>query len=110
MRSAVYDILPSKVRRSLSSFGSGLALARRKRRLSQAMMAERLGVSKATYSRVEKGDPRVSMGIYAMALFILGLTDAPFSIADPQQDHQGLLFDEENIPKRIRTKKEPTAR
>jgi DNA-binding XRE family transcriptional regulator len=37
------------------------------------MMAERVGVSKGTYLRVEKGDPTVSLGAYAMALFVLGL-------------------------------------
>ena len=38
-------------------------------------MAERIGVHKNTYLKVEKGDPTVSFGIYAMALFVLGLSD-----------------------------------
>src|SRR5207245_2864215 len=54
MRSAVYDILPAPVRRSLSKFGKDLSVARRKRSLTVAMMAERLAVSRATYGRVEK--------------------------------------------------------
>ncbi len=59
MRSAVIDILPSQVRRSLKKFGTDLSIARRKRRLTTTMMAERLGVSRATYARMEKGDPTI---------------------------------------------------
>ena len=47
--------------------------ARRKRHVTTAMMCERLGVAKSTYVRVEKGDPTVAMGVYAMALFVLGV-------------------------------------
>ena len=109
MRSSVYDVLPPKVRRSLSKFGSDLALARRKRRLSTAMMSERLGVAKSTYVRVEKGDPTVSMGVYAMTLFVLGFGDVLGGVVDARGDEQGLLLDEERVPKRIRPKREPAS-
>jgi len=107
MRSAVYDILPPRVRRSLHKFGTDIALARRKRHLTTQMVAERLGVSKSTYGRVEKGDPTVSIGIYAMALFVLGFGDALGDLVDPGRDHQGLLLDAERLPKRVRPKKTP---
>ena len=72
MRSAVHDLLPLSVRRSLAKFVADLSLARRKRTLTASMMAERLGVSRATYTRSEKGDPSVALGAYAQALFVLG--------------------------------------
>ena len=109
MKSAVTDILPPKVRRSLAKLGLDLATARKKRSLTTAMMAERLGVAKSTYLRVEKGDPTVSMGIYAMALFVLGFGDALGEIVDPRRDDQGLLLDTERLPKRVRVKKSATA-
>lgn len=108
MRSSVLDLLPARVRRSLRKLGTDLALARRKRRLTVAMMSERLGFSKSTYVRVEKGDPTVSMGTYAMALFVLGFGDVLFNSVDASRDDQGLLLDAERLPKRIRAKKEPT--
>ena len=37
-----------------------------------AMMAERIGVPKVTYIRVERGDQTLGTGIYVMALFVLG--------------------------------------
>lgn len=109
MKSAVSDILPPNVRRSLVKLGTDLATARKKRNLTAAMMAERLGVAKSTYLRVEKGDPTVSMGVYAMALFVLGFGDALGEIVDPRRDDQGLLLDAERLPKRVRVKKSATA-
>lgn len=107
MRSAVHDVLPSSVRRSLIKFGIDIAVARRKRKLTVAMMAERIGVSINTYTRVEKGNPSVSIGVYAMSLFALGLGGAFGDLVDPKDDEQGLLLDEQRLPKRVRVKKDP---
>src|SRR5580700_256851 len=109
MRSSVHDILPAALRRSLVKFGGDIAVARRKRQLTVAMMAERLGVAKSTYLRVEKGDPSVSLGVYAMALFVLGFGDAFGDLVDASRDEQGLLLDEQRVPKRVRLKTEPTS-
>jgi len=49
------------------------------------------------------------MGVYAMALFVLGFSDALAEIADARRDDTGLLLDAERLPKRVRTKKTPTA-
>jgi DNA-binding XRE family transcriptional regulator len=76
MQSTALESLPSKLRRSLAKLGSDIATARRKRNLTTVMMAERIGSAKSTYLKVEKGDPSVSMGVYAMALFALGFGDA----------------------------------
>jgi DNA-binding XRE family transcriptional regulator len=48
MRSTVLDVLPPRLKRSLAKFGSDMAVARRKRNLTAAMMAERVGVAKNT--------------------------------------------------------------
>jgi DNA-binding XRE family transcriptional regulator len=109
MRSNVLTILPRTVRRSLVKLGRDIAVARRKRRLTVAMMAERLGVAKSTYLRVEKGDPSVSMGAWAMTLFVLGLGEPMGDLADPGRDETGLLLDSERLPRRVRMRKAPTA-
>lgn len=108
MRSSVHDILPNNVRRSLIKFGTDISIARRKRKLTISMMMERLGVSKSTYLRVERGDSSVSLGIYAMALFALGFGNVFGDIIDSKKDDVGLLLDEQRLPQRVRTKKEPT--
>jgi DNA-binding XRE family transcriptional regulator len=109
MRSSVHDVLPATLRRSLVKFGADVALARRKRQLTVAMMAERLGVAKSTYLRVEKGDPSVALGVYAMALFVLGFGDALGDLVDARRDDQGLLLDAERLPKRVRVRRGPEA-
>ncbi len=107
MRSTA-ESLPSKLRRSLVKLGTDIAAARRKRGLTVMMMAERIGVAKSTYLKVEKGDPAVSMGTYAMALFVLGFGDALGDTVDPRRDDVGLLLDAERLPKRVRPKKTAT--
>lgn len=109
MRSAVHDVLPARVRRSLSKFGHDLGVARRKRQLTVGMMAERTGLAISTYARIEKGDPSVGMGAYAMALFVLGFGEALGDLTDPRCDDEGLLMDEDRLPKRVRIKKSPVA-
>lgn len=107
MRSAVHDILPPAVRRSLVKLGSDLARARRQRRLTSAMMAERMGVGLNTYSRIERGDGSVALSAYAMALFVLGFGAALGDLADARRDDLGLQLDEERLPKRVRARKTP---
>jgi transcriptional regulator with XRE-family HTH domain len=105
MKSGVEVLLPLQVRRSLVKFGEDLVVARKKRSLTIAMMCERLGIAKSTYLRAEKGDPTVSMGVYAMALFVLGFGAALAELIDVRTDEQGLALDVASLPKRVRRKK-----
>src|SRR5437868_1773733 len=109
MRSAIHDVLPLTLRRSLSKFGHDLAVARRKRHVTAAMMAERTGLAKSTYARIEKGDPAVALGAYAMTLFVLGFGEALGDLTDARRDDVGLQLDEERLPKRVRVKQAPAA-
>ncbi|MEO8541109.1 MAG: helix-turn-helix domain-containing protein [bacterium] len=106
MKSNVYRTLPPPVRRGLEKLGTDIGWARRRRRLTEAMMAERLGVSLSTYRRLESGNPAAGIGLYALALFVLGL-DAPFAdLADAGRDDQGLLLEAARLPKRVRVRRE----
>lgn len=106
VRSKVEALLPLQVRRSLLKFGEDLVVARKKRSLTVAMMCERLGIAKSTYLRAEKGDPTVSMGVYAMALFVLGFGAALGTLIDVRTDDQGLALDVARLPKRVRRKRD----
>ncbi len=109
MRSPIVDVLPPKVRRGLGKLGSDIRDARRKRQLTVDMMVERIGVSKATYLKVEKGSPSVSMGIYAMSLFVLGFSNALSDVADIRNDDTGMLLETARLPQRVRIKSKPGA-
>lgn len=110
MRSNMHDALPAGLRRSLRKFGADLGIARRKRRLTAAMMAERIGVAPSTYARMEKGDAAVGFGAYAMALFVLGFGAVLTDLIDVRRDDHGLLLDHERIPKRVRPPRQPEGR
>ena len=64
-------------------------------------MAERAFISRATLYKVEKGDPTVSIGIYATVLAILGLAEGLGQVADRINDTLGLDLDEDHLPKKI---------
>jgi transcriptional regulator with XRE-family HTH domain len=102
-------ILPRGIKTSLIKLGRDIRTARLRRRLTAAMMAERLGTSRPTYLNVERGHPGVSVGAYAMALYALGLGTPLGDLADASRDDQGLLLEAEQLPKRVRPKKTPRA-
>lgn len=57
----------------LSALGERLRLARRRRRITAVLFSERMGVSRETLRRLEKGDPSIAIGTYMRALRVLGL-------------------------------------
>ena len=90
------------VRQSLRTFGADIKTARLKRRLTMALVAERAGIGLSTLSKIQKGDPNVSLGNYAAVLFALGF-GAPFAeLLHPAADATGLILEAERLPKRVR--------
>lgn len=85
--------LPAEAASSLAALGEQLALARVRRNESQRQWAMRIGVSVPTLIRMERGDPSVSIGVYATALWLLGLSDALGEIASPAKDLRALEAD-----------------
>lgn len=85
--------LPPEALASLQTLGEHLALARLRRLESQKQWAARLGVSVPTLIRLEKGDPGVSMGVYATALWLLGLAGGLAELAPPAKDMRALESD-----------------
>lgn len=105
MRTAPF--LPLSVERALAKLGGDVKSARIRRRLTAAMVAERAFVTRATLAKVEKGDPAVSLGIYATVLFVLGFADRLATLADVRTDDVGLQLEEERLPKRVRPRRQP---
>lgn len=79
-------LLPNAASKALLTLGADLAIARQRRKESLKNWALRLGVSIPTLMRMEKGDPSVSVGIYATALWLLGRQQALAELANPKED------------------------
>lgn len=105
MKSNATDTLPRVARNALGKLGEDIAVARKKRRISTVLMAERAFISRNTLYKVERGNPTVSMGIYATVLDLLGLAEKLGFIADRSGDTLGLDMDEDNLPKSIITRR-----
>jgi len=67
--------MPRALSHNLALMGEQIMLARKRRHLSMQDIADRATVTRLTISKVEKGDPSVSMGIYARVLYALNLED-----------------------------------
>jgi transcriptional regulator with XRE-family HTH domain len=94
--------LPLPVKRALTKFGQDIRSARLRRRITTTTMAERAFITRMTLRKVEKGDPGVSLGIYATVLFVLGLAPRIADLADTRTDEVGLHLEEERLPQRVR--------
>lgn len=57
----------------LTQLGERLKLARLRRKLSNAVVAQRAGISRSSLYKVEAGDAGATMGTYLRVLAVLGL-------------------------------------
>ncbi len=94
--------LPLPAKRALAKLGQDIRSARLRRRITTTTMAERAFITRMTLRKVERGDPGVSLGIYATVMFVLGLTQRLADLADSRSDEVGLQLEEERLPQRIR--------
>jgi hypothetical protein len=106
-RSAALDAMPSAVLAHLRVLGENLSIARKRRREPLKAWAQRLGVSEPTLMRMEKGDPSVSMGVYATALWLIGRSQALAESAAPEHD-RGALEEAVRVAKARSVRKRPS--
>ena len=97
--------LPRKLLQKMAVVGEQIRLARLRRNLSMAQVAERATCSEVTLCKVEKGLPTVSIGIYLRVLFALQLDDDILLLA--KDDKLGRSLQDLGLKHRQRaTKKE----
>ena len=95
------ESLTPVVQRALVQLGQTIRIARKKRRMNVEDFADRLGVTKGTVIRLERGEAGVSIGTLAMAMLALGELRRLGELIDMASDETGLLLDVANLPKRI---------
>jgi len=95
--------LPRKLQVNLQITGEQIRLARLRRDLSISQVAERATVSDLSVSRVEKGLPTVSMGIYLRVLYALQLEEDILLLAT--DDAMGKVLQDLRLKPRQRASK-----
>ena len=80
-KSTMATRLPRRLEENMKIVGEQIKLARLRRNLSRAQVAERAMCSELTEARVEKGSPTVAIGIYLRILYALQLEDDILLIA-----------------------------
>lgn len=95
--------IPLPVDLALKKLGRDLSLARRRRNLSQDMLAERLGTSVSTIRRMEEGHPGIAIQYVARAMQVFGELDRLNNLIDTAKDDIGLVMMDEKLPVRVRT-------
>ncbi len=101
---AAIPISPAAAR-AQRKLADDLSRARRRRRLTQASLAERSGVSLRTLKRLEAGDARVSIEALVRVLQALGELPRLEQLLDTAEDELGLVLMDEALPKRVRPRK-----
>jgi len=94
--------LPPEIVNSLSQLEDHIRIARKRRTITMDEMASRMYVTRKTLSRLENGEPGVSLAVFALAVWVLGLDKELQNIAAPEQDKVGIFLERQRLPKRIR--------
>jgi hypothetical protein len=82
--------------KALAGLGESLRDLRRCRRIPMVYAAQRALISRSTLHKVERGDPGVSLGVYATVLASYGLLD--------RLEHLVLMrWDRSHLPRRVRS-------
>ena len=100
MKKAAYNIVPA-TENILKTMGGQIKLARLRRDLSAELVAERVGISRASLWKVESGNPAVAIGIYAAVLHALGNMDRDLALV-AKDDEMGRQMQDLNLMTRKR--------
>ncbi len=95
--------LPRKLEQKMQIVGEQIKLARLRRNLSVAQIAERATCSPLTVARIEKGVPTVAIGTYLRVLYALQLDDDILWLA--KEDEMGRVLQDLSLKPRERASK-----
>lgn len=86
----------------LAKLGENLRIARKRRGLRIADLAQVAGCSQDTLRRLESADPGVSLGVLVRVLDAIGRAQELALIVDASKDSDGLKAEVQRLPQRVR--------
>jgi transcriptional regulator with XRE-family HTH domain len=87
--------------------GAQISRARRERRWSAQELADRVGITRTTLSKVERGDPSVGLGVAFEAAALVGVPLFHDDYGELREDAARARDRLALLPQRIRARKEP---
>jgi len=93
---------PPAIRRATRGLAEDIAAWRKLRGLTQAQLADRAGIGRATLARFEQGDGGISLESLLRVLRALGILENLTKALDPYESDVGRLRSDEELPRRVR--------
>jgi transcriptional regulator with XRE-family HTH domain len=89
-RNQLFQTPPYAIENSLKLLGQNLRIARKRRRLSIALVAEKIGTGVRAVSDAEKGKSSTAVSIYMALMWVYDFLGNMKDVADPLKDSEGL--------------------
>lgn len=93
---------PPAIRRATRGIAEDIAAWRKLRGLTQAQLADRSDIGRATLARFEQGDGGISLDSLLRILRALGILENMMRALDPYESDVGRLRSDEELPQRVR--------
>ena len=98
---------PQAVLQQIEQLALNIAIARKRRKETQAQWAKKLGVSQPTFARIERGDPGVAMASYVMCMWLINPAVGLADLIAPPNDRAALEREVAKASQRTRKVQKP---
>lgn len=93
----------AKTKIAAKKIGENISTWRRLYGLTSQQLADKAAVSRATISRLENGDPTVSLETFLNVCRAFSCLDAVVEAADPYETEYGRIRADQALPQRVRS-------
>lgn len=104
---AAAPLLYPRQAKLIAELGQRLREARLRRRFTATLVAERADISRQTLTKVERGDPAVTLGTYVRVLVVVGLEKDLALVAKDDVVGRRLQDAQLEAPRRARARSNP---
>ena len=95
-RSWTQRVLTLNAEEELKALGRNIQIARKRRRIGVYELADRIGVTPRIISKIEKGDPTVTLGALVQVLDLLGMLEGLNAFLAPERDYKAARLEARN--------------
>ena len=94
---------PAKTKLATRQIGENISTWRKLYGLTSQQLADKAAVSRSTISRLENGDPTVSLETFLNVCKALNSLDAVVEATDPYETEYGRIRADQALPQRVRS-------